>query len=101
MIEWYNNYITHGNIKITINETTIDRTIYTGFPQGGVCSAKFWIIAFDAAIEIINEHGIQGHGFADDSRAMIAGTNLHHMMSRMQKMIYRLTDWGKKRRTKI
>ena len=56
---------------------------------------QFWIIAFDAAIEIINEHGMQGHGFADDSCVMIAGTNLHHMMSRMQKMINRRDDWGK------
>ena len=56
--------------------------------------AKFWIIAFDTATEIINEHGIQGHGFANDSCAMIAGSNLHHMMSRMQKVINRLTDWG-------
>ena len=29
-------------------------TIGIGFPQGGVCSAKFWIIAFNRAIEIIN-----------------------------------------------
>ena len=93
--DWYYNYITHRNIEININGIEVKRTIKTGFPQGGVCSAKFWIIAFDTAIDIINEHGIQGHGFADDSCAMIAGTNLHHMMNKMQKMIYRLTDWGK------
>ena len=28
------------------------------FPQGGVCSAKFWIIAFNEAIEIINNMGV-------------------------------------------
>ena len=33
--------------------------ICTGFPQGGVCSAKFWIIAFDLAIKIINLNGLQ------------------------------------------
>ena len=71
MIEWYNNYITHRNIKISINETTINRTIYTGFPQGGVCSAKFWIIAFDEAIDITNELGLTGCGFADDCCTMI------------------------------
>ena len=99
--DWYYNYITHRNIEININGIEVKRTIATGFPQGGVCSAKFWIIAFDTAIEIINEHGIQGHGFADDSCAMIAGTNLHHVMSRMQKNDLQTNRLGKKRRTKI
>ena len=28
-------------------------TIGIGFPQGGVCSAKFWIIAFDKAYRLL------------------------------------------------
>ena len=94
MVEWYYNYISHRNITVTINDTNVTKTITIGFPQGGVCSAKFWIIAFDKAIEIINEYGLQGHGFADDCCAMIGGTNLNHMMSRMQKGIHKLTEWG-------
>ena len=66
-----------------------------GFPQGGVASAKLWILAFNEAMEIINSDGIFGVGFADDCCSMIGGKNLHHMMSRMQKMINELTDWGK------
>ena len=91
LVEWYYEYITHRNITVTINDTTISKTISTGFPQG---SAKFWIIAFDEAIEIINENNMVGHGFADDCCTMIAGNNLHHMMSRTQKTINKLIEWG-------
>ena len=45
------------NAYLQFNESCITQTITTttGFPQGGVCSAKFWIIAFDEVIEIINQ----------------------------------------------
>ena len=41
------------------------------FPKSGVCSAKFWIIAFNDAIDIINTHGAVGNGFADDCVTMV------------------------------
>ena len=52
----------------------------TGFPQGGVCSASFWIVAFNPAIEIINKYGVVGNGFADDCAAVIGGTKPSNMM---------------------
>ena len=68
---------------IDINGQQISCTTSLGFPQGGVCSAKFWIIAFNAAISILNKHGVLGLGFADDCVALIGGTKLHQMMSRI------------------
>ena len=53
LIEWYYNYITHRNIEFKDKEYELTGTIDIGFPQGGVCSAKFWIIAFDYALDII------------------------------------------------
>ena len=38
-----------------------------------------WIIAFNEAIEIINEYGVTGQGFADDCGPMIGGDNTHEM----------------------
>ena len=67
----------------------------TGFPQGGLCSAKFWILAYNLAIKILNTHGVTGYGFADDSCTLIGGTNLDQMMSRMQKVINELILWGR------
>ena len=68
---------------VDINDQQISCTTSLGFPQGGVCSAKFWIITFNAAISILNEHGVLGPGFADDCVALIGGTKLHQMMSRI------------------
>ena len=65
-----------------------------GFPQGGVCSAKFWIIAFDPAIEIINSDGIFGQGFADDCAALIGGEDLNAMTLKMYADLNKLVTWG-------
>ena len=66
----------------------------TVFPQGGVYSAKFWIIAYNQALKIMNSHGVAGFGFANDSCTLIGGTNLNQMMSRTQKVINELIQWG-------
>ena len=94
MVNWYYNYITHRNINVEIQGIKVSLTTRLGFPQGGVCSAKFWIIAFNEAINIINTHGAVGHGFADDCATMIGGVNLHTMMSRLQKVCTELQEWG-------
>ena len=53
-----------------------------GFPQGGVASAKLWILAFNEAMEIINSGGIYRVGFADDCCALVGGTNLGYMVQK-------------------
>ena len=55
-----------------------------GFPQGGVCSAKFWIIAFDEAAKILNSNGVNGELFADDGNGIIGGTDTEYMAQSLQ-----------------
>ena len=71
LVEWYYNFLKHRDIEITMQGITVEYSTGVGFPQGGVCSAKFWLIAFDPAIEIINQYGVEGNGFADDCSALI------------------------------
>ena len=61
-----------------------------GFPQGGVCSAKFWIIAFDYALNIINTDLTEGQGFADDLCILTQGTDINVMQHRMQTVLNQL-----------
>ena len=85
LAKWYYNYISHRNMYTTIKGATQAITTTTGFPKGGVCSAKFWIIAFNEAIEILNQRGVYDIGFADACAALLGGNNLHQQMSRVQK----------------
>ena len=48
----------HRNLKTTYENFELEVTTDMGFPQGGVCSAKFWIIAFDEAAKILKSHGL-------------------------------------------
>ena len=72
MVAWYFDYLTHRDLQFHLHGDYYDRSHGVGFPQGGVASAKFWLIAFNRAIEIINTKHIEGNGYADDCSA-IAG----------------------------
>ena len=95
MVQWYYRYITHRNIQISMHGEEKVFSTGVGFPQGGVCSAKFWLVAFDYAIKIINRHNIEGNGYADDCSALYGGPRLDHAISRLQKMLDSLTAWGR------
>ena len=60
LVEWYFNYLTHRNLQINLQGASVQVSNGVGFPQGGVCSAKFWLIAFNEAINIINTPQIEG-----------------------------------------
>ena len=66
-----------------------------GFPQGGVASAKFWPLAFDPAIKIINTRFVEGNGYADDLAIVFGGSDPNKVVDRLQCIIDRLVDWGK------
>ena len=93
-IAWYYDYLTHRNLQTDITGYKGRVSIGTGFPQGGVCSAKFWIIAFDKAIQIINSGTTTGYGFADDICILAGGTDINNSINIIQHKIYLLTKWG-------
>ena len=90
MVQWYYDYITHRNVIVDMHGTTSLFSTGVGFPQGGVCSAKFWLIAFDTAIQIINTMKIEGNGYADDCSALYGGPRIDHAIARLQKMLDKL-----------
>ena len=79
-----------------VGESSIVGSTSTGFPQGGVCSALFWVIAFDPAIKILNKHNVIGNGFADDCAAVIGGSSIKTMVGKLQKVVNELVAWGEK-----
>ena len=94
MVNWYHSYLGRRYLTVELHGERVNLTTGTGFPQGGVCSAKFWLIAFDEAIKIINSNGITGNGYADDCSALVGGTHPHNMIEKMQTMLERLVAWG-------
>ena len=72
----------------------MSRTNSIGFPQGGVCSAKFWALAFHPAVEIINTPATKGVAFADDCAVLCGGDDPEGMLRRVQAALDRLVEWG-------
>ena len=90
-VAWYYNYLTHRNLHTNIAGYEGNVTIDIGFPQGGVCSAKFWIIAFDKALQIINSGTTTGFGFADDICVLAGGADINNSVNVIQHKINLLT----------
>ena len=94
---WYREYLGGRFLNLSLHDESFRVATSTGFPQGGVCSAKFWLIAFNPAIEIINDSpfGISGTGYADDLCVMHSGRRVDHLVKQMQPVLDKLVDWGK------
>ena len=76
LVDWYYLLLTHRDLSITLHGETQEVSIDTGFPQGGVCSAAFWVIAYDEALHIMNTHIILGLGYADDTAGLTGGSDI-------------------------
>ena len=94
MVSWYYNYITERHLTLEANDSKNTTCVDTGLPKRGVCSAKFWIIAFDPAMDIINSNGMFGQGFAENCAALLGGTDLNDLTTRMNETLNKLVTWG-------
>ena len=94
MVDWYHNYLSHRNLYADLHQDQAACSTGVGFPQGGVCSARFWLIAFNQAIKIINNKFVEGIGYADDCCVLIGGTDQSHMVAQVQRVINKLIQWG-------
>ena len=96
LVEWYYGYLKGRDLFVDLQGASIKRTTAMGFPQGGVCSAKFWLIDFNFAIKIINTNNIEGNGYADDCSAVLGGPRVDHLVINMNKMLKSLAIQGRR-----
>ena len=94
LVAWYYGYLKRRDLHFTLHGTQLYLQTGLGFPQKGVCSAKFWIVAFNPAIEIINLEGIEGNGYADDISALFCMDQFDYTIRRLQNMLNALVPWG-------
>ena len=95
VVEWYYHYLSHRHLHMQLHGEKLHVTTRVGFPQGGVASAKFWLIAFDPAIRIINSMYVEGNGYADDCCVLFGGRKSAVIVRRLQRVIDQLLEWGR------
>ena len=95
LVEWYYHYLSHRKLIIQLHGDRVDLWTRVGFPQGGVASAKFWLLAFDPAIQIINSTFVEGNGYADDCCVVFGGRKPEILIHRIQRVLDRLVEWGR------
>ena len=94
LVEWYYHYLSHRVLGIPLHGEKVQLHAAVGFPQGGVASAKFWLLAFDPAIHIINSEFVEGNGYADDCCIVFGGRKPEVLIRRIQRVLDRLVTWG-------
>ena len=94
LVEWYYHYLSHRQLHMHLHGEDLQIQTKVGFPQGGVASAKFWLIAFDPAIQIINTMFVEGNGYADDCCIVFGGRKPAVMVRRIQRVLDQLVEWG-------
>ena len=96
LVEWYFDYITNRRLSVELQDAHIEASVDVGFPQGGVASAKFWLIAFNMAVKLINTSECKGTAFADDCAVAISGSHPKKMIRSLQKVLDSLETWGRR-----
>ena len=95
LVEWYYHYLSHRLLTLNLHGQSIQLRTSVGFPQGGVASAKFWLIAFDPAIRIINSEFVEGNGYADDCCVIFGERKPSILVQRLQRILDALVAWGR------
>ena len=95
MVEWYYHYLSHRRLQMKLHGESLHVWTKVGFPQGGVASAKFWLLAFDPAIQIINSTFVEGNGYADDCCVVFGGRKPEILVKRIQRVLDKLVVWGR------
>ena len=95
LVEWYYSYLLSRVLRLELHGDSVSLKATTGFPQGGVASAKFWLIAFNPAIDIINSEFVEGNGYADDCAVVYGGPDIDRLVTRLQRILDRLVEWGR------
>ena len=95
LVEWYYHYLSHRELCLSSQNDKLILHTAVGFPQGGVASAKFWLIAFNPAIEIINSMFLEGNGYADDCCVLFGGRSTSVLIFRLQRVLDELVEWGR------
>lgn len=94
LVEWYLDYLKHRDMIIDLHGDTKSISNGIGFPQGGVASAKFWLIAFNEAVNILNTNELIGNAYADDCSGIIGGQPTKSMIRKLEKTLNELIEWG-------
>ena len=80
--------------EVTIGNTTIQKSLIKGVPQGGVLSPIIWNYAFDEFLNLKFDKKAKVVGFADDSVILIQGSTLNNNVKCMNKVLKKVNTWG-------
>ena len=72
-LEWIKSYLKNRTFSVRVNENVSQpKLLKYGVPQGSLLGPLFYILYTQELDNIISDHGLQGHMYADDCQIYIA-----------------------------
>ena len=95
IIKWTNHFLTCRTATARIGETTMDREVNNGCPEGGILSPPLFNCVASEAVDLFNETPeTDCYGYADDIKLMVIGKDTMDMGRQMQLAINKLMTWA-------
>jgi hypothetical protein len=101
IINWYDHFLRNRLITCTIKTTKMTVQPTQGAPQGGVLSADMWNIVDQTLLDQFEGLEVRIVGFADDCLLLVTGKNVEVIITKMQKALDLVENWGNEHKLKF
>ncbi len=93
-IDWYKALLNNRIMVSSFGDTTLERKLTRGSPQGGVLSPIAWNHAFEGFLELYKTGPTRVVGFADDAGLIVTGDEPGTLRYQMQESVDKALNWG-------
>jgi hypothetical protein len=90
------SYFTNRKAKLWLNNIELSKNLSKGCPQGSACGPGFWIILFNALLELKLPAGVNIQGFADDTLLIITSKSIAELELKANEALNKVYEWSQK-----
>ena len=95
---WFESYLDNRHTKVQINNSlSSSRVLVCGVPQGSVLSARLYSMFINPISNIIKQHGVHYHCYADDIQIYMqckdTDVDIQESITRLQNCILEISIW--------
>ena len=75
---WIMSMLNNRHVQSNLSDSTVEKQVKNGCPQGGVISPLLWNLVIDELLNILNSTGIWCQAYADDVAICITAKDFTH-----------------------
>ena len=93
--DWISHMLENRKVTVHMGESNVTKELNRGTPQGGILSPPIFNIDIEDCLSRIPEKGpTEGHGYADDLKAIGTGIDENAIAANIQRDLKNLEEWA-------